>query len=151
MTDEKLIAHLRDSKGWPNLGNAAADRIEKLVKALAFSQKMDAKCVDNVFELEGKLDAAEARVLRYRAERNGLARKISSTQNLETASFEAQQKIANQRESINSLQARVTELEAEVQAARDKALEDAAKLVGKGEWDTPWDLAREIMAMKGGE
>lgn len=32
MTDEELIAHLRDSKGWPNLGNAAADRIEQLVK-----------------------------------------------------------------------------------------------------------------------
>lgn len=34
MTDEELIAHLRDSKGWPNLGNAAADRIDALVKNL---------------------------------------------------------------------------------------------------------------------
>lgn len=30
MTNEKLIKELRDSKGWPNLGNAAADRIEEL-------------------------------------------------------------------------------------------------------------------------
>jgi stalled ribosome rescue protein Dom34 len=33
MTDEELIAHLRNSKGWPTLGNAAADRIEQLDKA----------------------------------------------------------------------------------------------------------------------
>lgn len=32
MTDEELIAYLRDSKGWPKLGNAAADRIEALLK-----------------------------------------------------------------------------------------------------------------------
>lgn len=32
MTNEELIAHLRDSKGWPNLGYTAANRIEQLVK-----------------------------------------------------------------------------------------------------------------------
>jgi hypothetical protein len=31
MTDEELIAQLRNSKGWPTLGNAAADRIEALL------------------------------------------------------------------------------------------------------------------------
>jgi len=30
MTDQDLIQHLRRSKGWPTLGNAAADRIEEL-------------------------------------------------------------------------------------------------------------------------
>ena len=44
------------------LVDPAADRIEQLVKSLAFSQKMDAKCVDDVFELEGKLEAAEAKL-----------------------------------------------------------------------------------------
>ena len=34
MTDEDLIHHLRNSKGWPTLGNAAADRIEALRAAL---------------------------------------------------------------------------------------------------------------------
>ena len=31
MTDQELILELRNSKGWPNLGNAAADHIEQLV------------------------------------------------------------------------------------------------------------------------
>jgi len=30
MTDEELVRHLRNSKGWPTLGNAAADCIEAL-------------------------------------------------------------------------------------------------------------------------
>ena len=34
MTDDDLIHHLRHSKGWPTLGNAAADRIEALRAAL---------------------------------------------------------------------------------------------------------------------
>jgi len=33
MTD--LVRQLRDSKGWPTLGNAAADRIEELEAKLA--------------------------------------------------------------------------------------------------------------------
>ena len=32
MTNEELIAQLRNSKGWPTLGNAAADRIESLTE-----------------------------------------------------------------------------------------------------------------------
>lgn len=35
MTDEKLLHELRNSKGWPTLGNAAADRIEALEAKLA--------------------------------------------------------------------------------------------------------------------
>jgi hypothetical protein len=35
MSDEELIAQLRNSKGWPTLGNAAADRIEALTDQLA--------------------------------------------------------------------------------------------------------------------
>lgn len=31
LRDEELIARLQNSKGWPTLGNAAADRIEQLV------------------------------------------------------------------------------------------------------------------------
>ena len=32
MTDEDLIHQLRNSKGWPTLGHAAADRIEALIR-----------------------------------------------------------------------------------------------------------------------
>lgn len=35
MSDD-LVKALRDSKGWPTLGNAAADRIQTLEAALAF-------------------------------------------------------------------------------------------------------------------
>lgn len=31
-TEKNLVNYLRDSKGWPTLGNAAADRIEELEK-----------------------------------------------------------------------------------------------------------------------
>ena len=34
MSDD-LVKHLRNSKGWPTLGNAAADRIEELEAKLA--------------------------------------------------------------------------------------------------------------------
>ncbi len=34
ISDAELIARLQNSKGWPTLGNAAADRIEALVKEL---------------------------------------------------------------------------------------------------------------------
>ena len=34
MTNGELIRQLRNSKGWPTLGNAAADRIEELIAAL---------------------------------------------------------------------------------------------------------------------
>jgi hypothetical protein len=32
MTDEELIQYLRTTPGWPTLGNAAADRIEALIR-----------------------------------------------------------------------------------------------------------------------
>jgi hypothetical protein len=35
MSDEELIAQLKNSKGWPTLGNAAAARIEALTAKLA--------------------------------------------------------------------------------------------------------------------
>jgi uncharacterized protein YdaU (DUF1376 family) len=35
MTDEELIAQLKNSKGWPTLGKAAAARIEALTAKLA--------------------------------------------------------------------------------------------------------------------
>jgi hypothetical protein len=35
MSDKELIAQLRNSKGWPTLGNAAADRIEALEQQVA--------------------------------------------------------------------------------------------------------------------
>ena len=35
MSDEELIAQLKNSKGWPTLGNAAAARIEALTAELA--------------------------------------------------------------------------------------------------------------------
>lgn len=35
MTDEELKQQLRDSKGWPRLGDAAADLIEELEAKLA--------------------------------------------------------------------------------------------------------------------
>lgn len=42
MTDAELIEALRNSKGWPTLGNAAADRIESLLAQCAeLSQQCD--------------------------------------------------------------------------------------------------------------
>lgn len=43
MNDEKLITHLRDSKGWQNLGNAAADRIEQLSAQLKMVLEREAE------------------------------------------------------------------------------------------------------------
>jgi hypothetical protein len=60
MSDEELMKRLRDF-GHVD-AHIAADRIEELVKNLAFSQKMDAKCVDDVVGLMGKLEAAEAKL-----------------------------------------------------------------------------------------
>jgi hypothetical protein len=63
MNNEELIKGLRGLRGWHMADmHTAADRIEQLVKSLAFSQMMDAKCVDDVFELEGKLETAEAKL-----------------------------------------------------------------------------------------
>ena len=96
MTYDDLICELRNSKGWPNLGNAAADCIKQLVN---------------------QRDEAEDRALRYKSERDGQARKISDAQRLDTASFEAEQKIVNQREEIKTLQARASAAEADLAKA----------------------------------
>jgi hypothetical protein len=53
------------------------------------------------------LKDAEACAARYKRERDGMARKISHGQSLNTASFEAERKIANQREEINILLSRI--------------------------------------------
>jgi uncharacterized protein (DUF3084 family) len=42
MTDEELIAQLKNSKGWPTLGKAAAARIEALTEQLE-AARADAK------------------------------------------------------------------------------------------------------------
>ena len=55
MSDEKLLHELRNSKGWPTLGNAAAYRIEEL-KAKLVATAID--CNDRYAELEDRLDAA---------------------------------------------------------------------------------------------
>lgn len=43
MTDEELIEQLRDSKGWQNLGNAAAQRIEQLSAQLKMVLEREAE------------------------------------------------------------------------------------------------------------
>jgi len=105
MTDEELIKRLRGRSQFcrdrgefksPELLDDAANRIEELVKELA---------------------EADARALRYKSERDGQARKISDAQSLDTASFEAEQKIVNQRGEINILQARAETAEAKLAKA----------------------------------
>ena len=59
-------------------------------------------------DLSKRLADAEACAARYKRERDGMARKISHGQSLDTASFEAEQKIANQREEIKMLGARIS-------------------------------------------
>jgi hypothetical protein len=56
MTDEELIAQLRNSKGWPTLGNAAADRIEALTAELA-------KAVEALREIAGECGCSTARAI----------------------------------------------------------------------------------------
>ena len=62
MTDEELIAYLRDSKGWPNLGNAAADRIEQLQADVAGWVSNAYAALEYQREAEYKLEAAEAKL-----------------------------------------------------------------------------------------
>jgi uncharacterized small protein (DUF1192 family) len=66
-----------------------------------------------IADLEAERDAANARAKRYKAERDGQARKISDVQGLLTASEEAEARIANQRAEINRLQAQLTTARAE--------------------------------------
>ena len=72
MTDEELIARLQNSKGWPTLGNAAADRIEALSisnatliaerdEALEWLSASQGYIADAVYALD-KQEAAEAKL-----------------------------------------------------------------------------------------
>ena len=58
MTHEELIRELRNSKGWPNLGNAAADRIEQLLEIIKRLSQLWATAAVNREVSEGKLDKA---------------------------------------------------------------------------------------------
>ncbi len=55
MTDDELIVELRNSKGWPNLGNAAADRIEQLLESIKGLSQTWATAAVNREVSEGKL------------------------------------------------------------------------------------------------
>ena len=59
MNDEELIEQLRDSKGWQNLGNAAADRIEQLSAELKMVLEREA---ETHRRHEAREDAAEAKL-----------------------------------------------------------------------------------------
>jgi len=77
MTDEELIARLQIPKGWPTLGNAAADRIEALIaerddalgewdkaivladKAAALMNKMDTRRIAAEAKLAKAVEALE--------------------------------------------------------------------------------------------
>jgi hypothetical protein len=58
MTDQELILELRNSKGWPNLGNAAADRIEQLLESIKGLSQVWATAAVNREVSEGKLAKA---------------------------------------------------------------------------------------------
>lgn len=65
MTDEEFIKWLRGQR-IPTLSEVA-DRIEQLVKSESNSQRMNADFVNIVFEIEGKLEAAEAKLAKVDA------------------------------------------------------------------------------------
>jgi hypothetical protein len=76
MTNEELIAHLRNSKGWPNLGNAAADRIEALGQGLKTAVAVVAESERMRRQAEGRTDRLEA-ALRWYEKRVSDCRKIT--------------------------------------------------------------------------
>ena len=104
MTDEELI------KDWD-------DYVESMGSISGEAEHMAQQMRDRIEKLVKERDEADARALRYKSERNGLARKISEAQKLDTASFEAEQKIVNQRGEINMLQARAEAAEAKLAKA----------------------------------
>jgi hypothetical protein len=62
-TEEKeLIDQLRNSKGWPTLGNAAADAIEALIVRIADLQAFGKQYHDGWMCAEGRLSDAEAEI-----------------------------------------------------------------------------------------
>lgn len=68
MTNEELIKELRDSKGWPNLGNAAANRIEYLLAANENMCNLWAKEAVEKQILAGLNEELEATVMRLENE-----------------------------------------------------------------------------------
>ena len=58
MSDEELIARLQNSKGWPTLGNAAADRIEALIAERDYLATSADKAVARMYAAEDKLAKA---------------------------------------------------------------------------------------------
>jgi hypothetical protein len=76
MTDEELIAQLKNSKGWPTLGKAAAARIEALTEQLeaaradakeaeAYAEELEAKngnLCDLAVNEHGRAERAEAKL-----------------------------------------------------------------------------------------
>jgi hypothetical protein len=65
MSDDELLHALRNSKGWPTLGKAAADRIEKLEAKLDLSEgaldvasRSWGECQRMLEQTEGKLAKA---------------------------------------------------------------------------------------------
>jgi hypothetical protein len=65
MSDKELIAQLRNSKGWPTLGNAAADRIEALIKRLKTVLEREAATTAHMF---GKLEVLTEQLEAARAD-----------------------------------------------------------------------------------
>jgi septal ring factor EnvC (AmiA/AmiB activator) len=62
VTDAELLAHLHNSKGWPTLGKAAADRIETLNEQLeaARADAKEAEAYAEELEKEIELNEQEA-------------------------------------------------------------------------------------------
>ena len=52
MTNEELIKELRNSKGWPTLGNAAADRIEQLLTSNKVYRDLARELENKIMEMK---------------------------------------------------------------------------------------------------
>ena len=72
MTDD-LVKFLRTSTS-SAYNKTAADRIEKLENSLAWYQMMDAMSSDHVVELTDKLEAAEAKLTKAKADLQKISR-----------------------------------------------------------------------------
>ena len=60
--DMELIKQLRNSKGWPTLGNAAADAIEGLIVRIASIEEFGRQYHDGWMTDEGRLSLADAEI-----------------------------------------------------------------------------------------
>jgi polyhydroxyalkanoate synthesis regulator phasin len=68
MSDD-LVKHLRNSKGWPTLGNAAADRIEELEAKLADRTAWRNYALDVVEAAKERIKALEAKLAKVEGEK----------------------------------------------------------------------------------